>query len=77
MRKLSKADLNEACSWSVPGPVSKGPAVRWQVAYVDDCGHCAHLEKPAEAARLVLEFMGASAEADRAGSAPVGQALAA
>ena len=36
-----------------------------QVAYIEDCGHCAHLEKPAETARLLLEFAGASRAAEQ------------
>lgn len=31
-----------------------------QLQWVEDCGHCAHLEKPTEAAARMLEFIGAA-----------------
>lgn len=31
-----------------------------QLQWVEDCGHCAHLEKPTEAAARILEFIGAA-----------------
>lgn len=31
-----------------------------QLQWVEDCGHCAHLEKPTEAAARILEFTGAA-----------------
>lgn len=31
-----------------------------QLQWVEDCGHCAHLEKPTEAAARILEYIGAA-----------------
>jgi pimeloyl-ACP methyl ester carboxylesterase len=39
-----------------------------QLQWVEDCGHCAHLEKPTEAAARILEFIGAA-------QTPVGAAV--
>jgi pimeloyl-ACP methyl ester carboxylesterase len=41
-----------------------------QLQWVEDCGHCAHLEKPTEAAARILEFVGAT-------QTPVGAAVGA
>ena len=31
-----------------------------QLQWIEECGHCAHLEKPTEAAARILEFIGAT-----------------
>lgn len=43
-----------------------------RLVWVEECGHCAHLEQPELAARLILDFIGAKGGSEQAEAAPAG-----
>ena len=43
----------------------KASIPRCTLAYIESCGHCGHVEKPEEAARLLLQFAAQGPEKER------------